>query len=178
MSVYKDDKNGNWYVMVRYDNWKGERKQKCKRGFSTKKDAQKWERSFLLQTSADMEMMFEDFVEIYTRDMKSRLKETTWLTKENIINTKILPYFGKRKINEIQTKDVIAWQNEMIRFRDEKGKPYSATYLISFQQYSITLSSSMAYLQILPQRSVIWEQSNEKKCYSGRRTNTSDFPKL
>ncbi|MBR4092889.1 MAG: site-specific integrase [Oscillospiraceae bacterium] len=129
MSVYKDDKNGNWYVMVRYDNWKGERKQKCKRGFSTKKEAQMWERSFLLQTSADMEMMFEDFVEIYTRDMKSRLKETTWLTKENIINTKILPYFGRRKINEIQTKDVIAWQNEMIRFRDEKSKPYSATYL-------------------------------------------------
>ena len=81
MSVYKDDKNSTWYVMVRYDNWKGERKQKCKRGFSTKKDAQMWERSFLLQTSADMVMMYEDFAEIYTRDMKSRLKETTWLTK-------------------------------------------------------------------------------------------------
>lgn len=124
MSVYKDESKRTWYVMVRYDNWKGERKQKCKRGFSTKKEAQEWERCFLLQTSADMDMFFEDFVEIYKDDMKSRLKENTWLTKENIIKTKILPYFGKRKISEIQTKDVIAWQNEMILFRDEKGKPY------------------------------------------------------
>lgn len=129
MSVYKDESKRTWYVMVRYDNWKGERKQKCKRGFSTKKEAQEWERCFLLQTSADMDMFFEDFVEIYKDDMKSRLKENTWLTKENIIKTKILPYFGKRKISEIQTKDVIAWQNEMICFRNEKGKPYSAVYL-------------------------------------------------
>lgn len=49
--------------------------------------------------------------------------------KENIIKTKLLPYFGKRKINEITTKDVIAWQNELLAYRDEKRKPYSQTYL-------------------------------------------------
>ena len=37
--------------------------------------------------------------------------------------------FGKRKINEITTKDVIAWQNELLSYRDEKRKPYSQTYL-------------------------------------------------
>ena len=129
MPIFKNETNGTWYVMVRYQDWKGERKQKCKRGFSTKKEAQEWERSFMLQSSSDMDMLFEDFVKIYIRDIKSRLKETTWLTKENIINTKIMPYFAKRKINEIQTKDVIAWQNEMIRYRDKKGNPYSSTYL-------------------------------------------------
>jgi len=129
MPIFKNETNGTWYVMVRYQDWKGERKQKCKRGFSTKKEAQEWERSFMLQSSSDMDMLFEDFVKIYIRDIKSRLKETTWLTKENIINTKIMPYFAKRKINEIQTKDVIAWQNEMIRYRDKKGTPYSSTYL-------------------------------------------------
>ena len=61
--------------------------------------------------------------------MKSRLKENTWLTKEHIIRTKILPYFGKLKISEISTKEVIAWQNEMLAYRDEKKKPYSQTYL-------------------------------------------------
>ena len=40
MPVYKDDKSGTWYVMTRYEDWKGERKQKCKRGFSTRKEAQ------------------------------------------------------------------------------------------------------------------------------------------
>lgn len=129
MPVYKDEKLGTWYVMARYADWQGERKQKCKRGFDTKREAQEWERNFQQQTSADMDMTFEAFVELYTKDIKSRLKENTWLTKENIINTKILPYFGKRKISEISTKDVINWQNEMLAYRDEKHKPYSPTYL-------------------------------------------------
>ena len=67
-------------------------------------------------------MSFEAFVEIYTTDLKARLKESTWQTKEHIIQTKIVPYFGKRKINEITTKDVIAWQNELLAYRDEKHK--------------------------------------------------------
>ena len=129
MPVFKNESNGTWYVMARYVNWKGERKQKCKRGFATKKEAQEWERMFQLQNSSDMDMSFEAFTELYIRDMKSRLKENTWLTKEHIIRTKILPYFGKLKISEISTKEVIAWQNEMLAYRDEKKKPYSQTYL-------------------------------------------------
>ena len=99
MPVFKNESNGTWYVIARYVNWKGERKQKCKRGFATKKEAQEWERMFQLQNSSDMDMSFEAFTELYTRDMKSRLKENTWLTKEHIIRTKILPYFGKLKIS-------------------------------------------------------------------------------
>lgn len=30
MPVFKNEDNGTWYVMARYVNWKGERKQKCK----------------------------------------------------------------------------------------------------------------------------------------------------
>ena len=67
--------------MAWYRDWTGERKQKCKRGFSTKREAQEWERSFQMQTSADMDMTFEAFVELYTKDVKPRLKENTWLTK-------------------------------------------------------------------------------------------------
>ena len=49
MPVFKNEDNGTWYVMARYVNWKGERRQKCKRGFATKKEAQEWERMFQLQ---------------------------------------------------------------------------------------------------------------------------------
>ena len=129
MPVFKDEKRGTWYVMAWYRDWTGERKQKCKRGFPTKREAQDWERSFQMQTAADMDMTFEAFVELYTKDVKPWLKENTWLTKENIIQKKILPYFGKRKISEITTKDVIAWQNELLAYRDEQRKPYSQTYL-------------------------------------------------
>ena len=37
MPVYKTEKNGTWYAMVRYKDWRGERKQKCQRGFATKR---------------------------------------------------------------------------------------------------------------------------------------------
>ena len=129
MPVFKNEDNGTWYVMARYVNWKGERKQKCKRGFATKKEAQEWERMFQLQNSSDLDMSFEAFTELYINDVKNRLKENTWLTKEHIIRTKILPYFGKLKISEISTKEIITWQNEMLAYRDEKKKPYSQTYL-------------------------------------------------
>lgn len=129
MPVFKNESNNTWYVMARYVNWKGERKQKCKRGFSTKREAQEWERTFQQQNAADMDMSFEAFTQLYEKDIRPRLKENTWLTKEHIIKTKILPYFGKRNISEITTKDVIAWQNELLAYRNEKRQPYSQTYL-------------------------------------------------
>ena len=129
MSTHKDEKNGTWYVMVRYHDWKGEKKQKCKRGFPTRKEAQEWERTFQQQNSGDLDMTFEAFTEVYEKDIRPRLKENTWLSKEHIIRTKLLPYFGKRIISEIGTKDVIAWQNELLAYRDEKKQPYSQTYL-------------------------------------------------
>ena len=65
MSVFKNGENGTWYVMTRYTDWKGERKQKCKRGFATKREAQEWEQKFHQQNNADMNMTFAAFVEVY-----------------------------------------------------------------------------------------------------------------
>lgn len=101
MPAYKNKDNGTWYVMTQYTNWKGERKPKCKRGFDTKREAQEWEHTFRQQNSGDLDMPFSAFVEIYCREQKPRLKESTWQTKENIIQQKILPYFENYKINEI-----------------------------------------------------------------------------
>ena len=50
MAAFKNKANGTWYVQFRYTDWKGERQQKLKRGFATKKEAQAWEREFLMQT--------------------------------------------------------------------------------------------------------------------------------
>ena len=129
MAVYKDEKTNTWMVYYRVTDWKGDRKQSTKRGFQTKRDALAWEREFLNKTQADLSMTFASFVDTYTVDMKNRIKENTWHTKEHIIRTKILPYFGKRKISDIQPRDIIAWQNEMIKGRDKNGKKYSPVYL-------------------------------------------------
>ena len=91
MAVYKEEKTGTWRAVYRYTDWNGERKQTQKRGFKTKREAQAWEREQVHKTSADLDMNFKSFVELYTVDMKTRLKENTWATKEHIIRTKLLP---------------------------------------------------------------------------------------
>lgn len=76
-------------------------------------------------------MTFASFVERYTEDMKPRLKENTWHTKEHVIRTKFLPYFGKRKLSEIKSQDILRWQNELTTHTDENGKPFSPVYITS-----------------------------------------------
>lgn len=127
MSVYKD--GSKWRVIYRYTDSRGERKQTQKRGFSTKKEAQAWEREQMNKTESSLDMTFESFSEIYFEDMKKRLKDNTWHTKEHILRTKLIPFFGKRKMCDIQPKDVIAWQNEMLECSTKTGKPYSPVYL-------------------------------------------------
>ena len=149
MAAFKDKKNGSWYVQFRYTDWRGERQQKLKRGFATKKEAQAWEREFLMQKQADINMSFENFVALYEKDVKPKLKLNTWLSKEHIIRTKILPYFGKLKISEISTKEVITWQNEMLAYRDEKKKPYSQTYLKTLHnQLSAIFNHAVRYYEL------------------------------
>lgn len=127
MAVYKD--GSTWRVVYRFTNWKGERKQTQKRGFTTKREAKKWERETLLKQEAKLDMTFGSFFEIYEEDKKKRVKENTWEAKSHVIRTKILPYFKERKMEEIEPKDVIAWQNEMLAYKGEHGETYSPTYL-------------------------------------------------
>lgn len=129
MPAFKDKNNGSWYVQFRYTDWRGDRKQKLKRGFATKREALEWEREFLMQKQADLKMTMESFIELYSKDIRPKLKLNTWLSKEHIIRTKILPYFGKRIISEITARDVIAWQNEIRTLTTPNGRPYSPDYL-------------------------------------------------
>ena len=107
MPVFKNEDNGTWYVMARYVNWKGERKQKCKRGFATKREAQEWERMFKLQTSSDLDMSFEAFTELYINDVKNRLKENYFPTLEENPPT----------VRE--GKLVFVWQNNFCRTKTQ-----------------------------------------------------------
>ena len=127
MAVYKD--GDKWRVVFRFTNWQGERKQTQKRGFTTKREAQMWEREELLKQGAKLDMTFGSFFEIYEADKRKRVKENTWESKSHIIRTKIVPYFENRKMEEIEPKDIIAWQNELLSYRDENGEPYAPTYL-------------------------------------------------
>lgn len=130
MSVNKDpSKNGMWLVSLRYKDYNGETKQKCKRGFKTKREGMEWEREFLKQSKLSLDMTFESFIKIYKEDTEHRVKINTWRTKESIIEQKLMPYFADKKMNEIKPSDVIKWQNIMMKTKNKDGKNLSTTYL-------------------------------------------------
>ena len=129
MKAQKDAKTGKWLIQFRYTNWQGERKKTTKRGFNTKRDAEEWVRNFLMSQQADFNMNFEEFVKIYRNDINNRNRSSTTETKDNIIDTKILPYFAKKSMNSITAADIRSWQNEVIALRKKDGTPYAETYL-------------------------------------------------
>lgn len=128
MGAYKD-KNGTWYAQFRFTNWKGEPDRKTKRGFTTKKEALDWERDFLTQSAGNLEMTFEAFYELYKKNLQDRLKKSTWKMKTSVIESKILPYFKKKRMCDIKPRDIVAWQNVMLKECDADGNPYSPVYL-------------------------------------------------
>ena len=133
MAAYKDEQRGTWYVSFHYYDWTGKNCRKVKRGFKTKREATEWERHFRMKEAADLDMTFEEFVQAYTRDMKPKLKHNTWLTKEHILRTKLLPYFKDKKMRDIRPKDIIQWQNEM------QTKGFSESYLRMIQNQLTSL---------------------------------------
>ena len=128
MPAYKDSKTGTWFVKFYCKDWTGENKQIKKRGFVTKREALDYERNYKIRQENNLDMTFGEFWKLYTEDVKNYVKLNTWLTKEHIVDTKILPYFRNLKMNEITPGDVRKWQNEMVAFRYENGKCYSQTY--------------------------------------------------
>lgn len=66
---------------------------------------------------------------LYSRTVKPRIREHTWITKEYIINDKLVPFFGDMRMCDVRPIDVIRWQNELTEHRDADGKPWAPTYL-------------------------------------------------
>ena len=60
-------------------------------------------------------MKFEELLKMYYADMETRLREHTMRTKKYIIDLKILPYFGQKRVNDIIAADIRRWQNELIK---------------------------------------------------------------
>lgn len=149
MAVYKEEKTNTWRVVFRFTDWNGERKQTQKRGFKTKREALAWEREQLNKVGSELDMSFKSFMERYTEDVQPRRKENTWSTKEHIIRTKLVPYFGKLRVNAITAQQIISWQNELINYRDENGKPYSPVYLKTINnQLSAIFNHAVKYYNL------------------------------
>lgn len=122
MTVSKNDK-GFWDVQFYYKDYRGKNVKKHKRNFRTKKEAVDWVNKFIDQQSHSLDMDFSSFWQLYREDMKERLRENTVRTKDYIMELKVLPYFGDKKLTQISTADIRRWQNSLMK------EGYSPTYL-------------------------------------------------
>ncbi|WP_417300629.1 Arm DNA-binding domain-containing protein [Ellagibacter isourolithinifaciens] len=109
MPVYKDDNNGTFYVQCYYRDARGSKRHKTKRGFSSEVEAAVWEGQFKSLNGGAMDMTFSEFVEVYASEVKPRIREHTWITKEYIINDKLVPFFGDMRMCDVRPIDVIRW---------------------------------------------------------------------
>ena len=67
-------------------------------------------------------------------------REHTMINKHYIMDDKVLPYFGEKKMNEITPADIRKWQTELI------NKEYSKTYLKTINnQLSAILNYAVRY---------------------------------
>lgn len=174
MPAYYDEKTKTYRALFYYTNWKGEKKQKCKRGFLKKKDAQEYEREFLRKenlTAADMS--FNSLMELYFDDMKTRLRETTVDNKKYVFDTKLVPYFGETQIKEIHPATVRKWQNELI----EQG--YAPTYLKTIHnQLSAIMNYAVKYYGLQKNPCHIAGSMGRKKADEMKIWTTQEFDKF
>lgn len=138
MPALKDDKSGNWISRFYYTDYNGERKQKFKRGFKTKKEAMEFEREFISKSEFSVTMSFRSLYELYIEDIKHRLKPGTIALRESIFNINILPFFENYKINEITPILIRKFQNSLIT----SDKKYTNSYL---KLMNTTLNSLFNY---------------------------------
>ncbi len=130
MPAYKDSKTGKWFVTFRVTDYTGTTKQKLKRGFATKREALEYEKNYQVLRNGSPEMTFQEYATLFINDVSPSLKESTLDMRNNVILTKLIPAFGKKKLNEITKKDIKDWQNDLLKYTDSKnGKPYKSSYL-------------------------------------------------
>ena len=97
MPATRDGKT--WRCQFYYEDWQGVRHKKNKRGFKTKAEAEEWERNFRQQQRKDLDINFENFVEIYFADVENRLIEST--IKNKRYAAKIAVQWFVKKIMEL-----------------------------------------------------------------------------
>ena len=149
MPAYYDKERKYWSVQFRYTDWTGARKKKHKRGFKLKREAEEWEREFLLRNAGNPDMTFESLVERYYADMKNHIRASTLETKKSAIDTHILPYFKNKSVSEITNADVRQWQNTMLQKKQKNGDPYKPTYLRTLNsQLSAIFNFAVQYFKL------------------------------
>ncbi|MCU7388615.1 site-specific integrase [Bacillus sp. ST24] len=128
-SVKKDLKSGTYYFVVDIGiQPNGKRKQKRKRGFSRKQDAQAALNEVISQLNKGTfiepsKMLFSEVSIKWLERRKREIRYSTYKTYNQVLDTHILPYLGNIKISKVNQRLLNSFVDEQY----EKG--YSKNYI-------------------------------------------------
>ena len=161
-------------VSYRYtDPVTGKVKNSCKRGFKLKREAEDWIVDELPALIARLEqkrktidtMTMDELIEEYFNYKGITARKTTMGTKENIIQSKILPHFKGKLVVDIEPIDIVNWQLELSKplkkvvktviknGKEEKEityEKYSRTYLHTINNQIVAIFNYAKTIRKLP----------------------------
>ncbi len=108
MPVYKDDNRGTWFYVLNFHNEMGERKQKRKRGFKTKKAASEALKEVEVDMSrgsyiAPAKIKFGEFIYEWLKIKSMSLGNQTILLYEINIKTHVIPILGNLQLDQVKS---------------------------------------------------------------------------
>lgn len=81
MPAYKDKDSKKWLCKFYYQDGNGNKRQKKKMGFDTKKQALEYEREYLLKRQGQPTMLLSSFINLYETDQFPQLRQNSIRTK-------------------------------------------------------------------------------------------------
>lgn len=131
MPVYKDEKRGTYYFVVRIDTMDG-KKQVKRRGFKTQREARvaeseviaDAERGLFEENNATFGFVAKRYLEWYKR----RRKASSYRKIESIVRVNILPTFEKKRLSDIRNRDITRFQDDLY------DKKYSVSHIKKVHQ--------------------------------------------
>lgn len=126
MPAYKDEQRKTWYAKFNYKDWTGQTKTKLKRGFRTKREALEFEAEFKrMNSGVNTEMTMSTLFNCYLEDSKGRVKPSTYVSRENVIDHTLRPFFGSMLASEVKPITVRQWQNQQLERGVAKGTVFA-----------------------------------------------------
>lgn len=105
MPAYKDTNTGKWYAKFYYQT-DGGRKQKLKRGFDLKRQAEQYERDFLRIHNNENTILLSDLKTAFIEDLQKRGRAvTTVISYENRLDL-LLQHYGALSAGSITTEQI------------------------------------------------------------------------
>lgn len=138
MTAKKGD-GGKWECAFRYKDWEGKSRTKHARGFETEEAAERFEEDFKRMASTKAGMPFGTFCDRYLEEIKPRVRETTYETRERMIRLKIKPLFESMALCEITPIDVLRAQDMLLELRKGNGELLSPVYIRRINEQICTL---------------------------------------